>query len=84
MTTRGRQTLPPWHQGLGETYHESGTLWMGDDAASSVTDSQGRFHHIANAWCCDQVAFPTVGSVNPVLTGLALARQMAVNIVRVH
>jgi choline dehydrogenase-like flavoprotein len=30
--------FPPWHQGLGETYHEAGTLWMGDDPASSVTD----------------------------------------------
>ncbi|WP_460205041.1 GMC oxidoreductase [Scytonema sp. NUACC21] len=30
---------------LGTTYHECGTLWMGDDPNSSVTDSTGRFHY---------------------------------------
>jgi hypothetical protein len=68
--------FPAWHNGLGTTYHESGTLWMGAPG-SSVTDGRGRFHHIANAFACDQSIFPTVGSVNPVLTGLTLARQLA-------
>lgn len=68
---------PEWHRGLGTTYHEAGTLWMGDNPATSVTNSIGRFHHIANAYACDQSIFPTVGSVNPVLTGLVLARQLA-------
>jgi choline dehydrogenase-like flavoprotein len=63
--------------GLGTTYHESCTLWMGDDPATSVTDANGRFHHIANAYCVDQAIFPTVGSVNPVLTGLTLTRKIA-------
>jgi choline dehydrogenase-like flavoprotein len=58
--------------GLGTTYHESGTLWMGDDPATSVTDTNGRFHHVANAYCIDQALFPTVGSANPALTGLTL------------
>ena len=35
---------------LGSTYHESGTLWMGDDPAASVKDVNGRFHHVANAY----------------------------------
>lgn len=69
--------FPPWRRGLGSTYHESGTLWMGGDATSSVTDVAGRFHHVSNAYVCDQSAFPTVGSANPVLTGLCLARRMA-------
>jgi hypothetical protein len=69
--------FPEWHRGLGTTYHESGTLWMGNHPASSVTDGLGRFHHITNAYACDQSIFPTVGSVNPVLTGLTLARQLA-------
>ena len=69
--------FPEWHRGLGTTYHEAGTLWMGDDPASSVTDPGGRFHHIQNAYVCDQAAFPTVGSVNPALTGLTLARGLA-------
>ncbi len=76
--------FPPWHQGLGETYHEAGTLWMGDDPASSVTDPFGRFHHVDNCYSCDQASFPTVGSVNPVLTGLALARRLAVHVVDRH
>jgi choline dehydrogenase-like flavoprotein len=69
-----------WHRGLGTTYHESGTLWMGEDAAASVTDPLGRFHHVANAYCCDQAIFPTAGSVNPVLTGLALAHRLAASL----
>jgi choline dehydrogenase-like flavoprotein len=69
--------FPEWHRGLGTTYHESGTLWMGTDPATSVTDPLGRFHHVANAYCCDQAIFPTVGSVNPVLTGLTLAHRLA-------
>ena len=63
--------------GLGTTYHESGTLWMGDDSAKSVTDTNGRFHHVANAYCVDQALFPTMGSANPVLTGLTLTRKIA-------
>jgi hypothetical protein len=31
----------------------------------------------ANAYCCDQAIFPTVGSANPVLTGLTLAHRLA-------
>jgi choline dehydrogenase-like flavoprotein len=69
--------FPTWHQGMGSTYHESGTLWMGDDPATSVTNPVGQFHHISNAYACDQSIFPTVGSVNPVLTGLTLASRLA-------
>ena len=66
--------------GLGTTYHESGTLWMGDDPETSVTDANGRFHHVANAYCVDQSLFPTLGSANPVLTGLTLTRKIAEHI----
>lgn len=62
---------------LGTTYHESGTLWMGTNPATSVTDVNGRFHHIGNAYCTDQSLFVTVGSVNPTLTGLTLSRKVA-------
>jgi choline dehydrogenase-like flavoprotein len=68
--------FPEWHRGLGTTYHESGTQWMGDTPSSSVTNTVGRFHHINNAFACDQSLFPTAGSVNPVLTGLTLARRI--------
>lgn len=69
--------FPNWRRSLGTTYHEAGTLWMGSDPSNSVTNGEGRFHHIQNAYACDQSIFPTVGSVNPVLTGLTLARQLA-------
>jgi hypothetical protein len=51
---------------LGTTHHEAGTLWMGDDPATSITDSSGRFHHVSNGY---------VASANPSLTGLTLARR---------
>jgi choline dehydrogenase-like flavoprotein len=44
---------------------------------TSVTDPTGRLHHLANVYVGDQAAFPSVGSVNPVLTGLTLARRLA-------
>lgn len=63
--------------GLGTTYHEAGTLWMGTNPQTSVTDPNGRFHNVSNAFCADQSLFVTVGSVNPTLTGLVLARKVA-------
>jgi len=63
--------------GLGTTYHEAGTLWMGTNPQTSVTDTNGRFHNVGNAFCADQSLFVTVGSVNPTLTGLVLARKVA-------
>ena len=68
---------PPWHWGLGTTYHEAGTMWMGHDPTTSVTDPTGRLHHVENVYVADQSTFPTVGSANPVLTGLTLARHLA-------
>lgn len=78
------QALPPslsviaqqMRDGLGTTHHESGTLWMGA-AGSSVTNENGQFHHINNAYVTDLSLFPTVGSANPVLIGLTLARKVA-------
>jgi choline dehydrogenase-like flavoprotein len=67
--------------GIGTTYHEAGTLWMGTDFTKSVTDANGRFHHVTNAYCIDQSIFPTVGSANPALTGTALSRKIARSII---
>lgn len=67
--------------GMGTTYHESGTLWMGVDPDRSVTDVHGHIHHVANAFCVDQALFPTVGSANPVPTGLALSAIIADHVV---
>jgi choline dehydrogenase-like flavoprotein len=67
----------PQRDPLGSTYHESGALWMGTNPATSVTDPNGRFHHVSNAYCADQALFVTVGSVNPTITGLTLARKVS-------
>ncbi|MCI0377051.1 MAG: DUF1080 domain-containing protein [Gemmataceae bacterium] len=62
--------------GLGTTHHEAGTLRLGDNATTSVTDANARFHHVANAFVAGPAVFPTVGSPNPMLTGTALARRL--------
>ncbi len=66
---------------VGSTWHDAGTLFIGEDPGTSVTDTLGHFHHIANVACVDQALFPTVGSANPVLTGLCLSRRVAETIV---
>jgi choline dehydrogenase-like flavoprotein len=50
---------------------------MGTNPQASVTDTNGKFHNLGNAFCADQALFVTVGSVNPTLTGLILARKVA-------
>jgi len=77
-TQLGADSLPQEdrHE-VGSSWHDSGTLFMGEDPEHSVTDSAGRFHHVLNVSCVDQAVFPTVGSANPVLTGLCLARKTA-------
>jgi hypothetical protein len=62
--------------GLGTTHHEAGTLKMGDDPNTSVTDAHGKFHGVKNAYAVGPALFPTIGSPNPMLTGLALARRL--------
>jgi len=71
------EVLGKARDGLGTTHHEAGTLWMGDDTSTSVTNADGRFHHVANAYVAGPALFPTIGSPNPMLTGVALARRTA-------
>jgi hypothetical protein len=68
--------------GLGTTHHEAGTLWMGADPATSVTDLEGRFHHVGNSYVAGPALFPTLGSANPSLTALTLARRTAQAVLR--
>jgi choline dehydrogenase-like flavoprotein len=65
----------PAHDGLGTTHHETGTLWMGTDPTKSVTDPDGRFHHTENLYAAGPCLFPSIGSPNPMLTGIAVARR---------
>ena len=61
---------------LGTTHHEAGTLWMGGDSGTSVTNTDARFHEVENAYVAGPALFPRLGSPNPMLTGTALARRL--------
>jgi hypothetical protein len=76
------QIVSQSRDGVGTTHHEAGTLWMGIDPTTSVTNLDGRFHHVSNAYVAGPAIFPTLGSANPSLTALALARRTALAIVR--
>ena len=65
-----------WQDGLGTTHHEAGTLFMGAPGAS-ITDTDGKFHGKANAYVAGPALFPSLGSANPSLTALSLARRTA-------
>lgn len=69
------QVIQSNRDGPGTTHHEAGTLWVGDDPARSVTTPQGRFHHTENLYAAGPALFPSIGSPNPMLTGIALSRR---------
>ena len=71
----------PAADGLGTTYHESGTLRMGDDPTKSVTNPDGQFHFVTNLYAGDAAVLPTCGSANPVMNGIALRRRLAKRLV---
>jgi choline dehydrogenase-like flavoprotein len=67
--------------GLGTTHHEAGTLRMGLSPTQSVTTPNARFHNIVNAYVAGPALLPTMGSPNPMLSGVALARRLAEHLV---
>ncbi len=70
------QTGGPWRDRLGTTHHEAGTLFAGA-AGSAVTDTNGKIFGIDNAYVAGPAIFPSLGSANPSLTALSLARRTA-------
>lgn len=66
---------------LSSTHHEGGTLWMGEDPTTSVTDDWGQFHEAQNLHAVGPAVLPTLGSPNPMLSGVALARRTADHLV---
>ena len=54
---------------------------MGVDPQASVTTPNARFHHVLNAYAIGPALVPTMGSPNPMLTGVALARRLAEHLV---
>jgi hypothetical protein len=67
--------------GLGTTFHESGTLRMGDDPVRSVVDPDCQFHFVTNLYAGDAAVLPTCGSANPVMNGVAIRRRLASRLV---
>ncbi len=66
--------VQPVHDGMGTTHHETGTLAMGTPG-TSVTNADARFHDTDNLYAAGPCLFPTIGSPNPMLTGIAVARR---------
>jgi choline dehydrogenase-like flavoprotein len=57
--------------------HIMGTLRMGADPATSVTNPDGRFHDVENLYACDGGVFPTSSGFNPTMTIIAVAAKIA-------
>jgi 3-keto-disaccharide hydrolase/GMC oxidoreductase len=74
---------PACQDTLSSTHHESGTLWMGDGATASVTDEWGRIWETDNLYVVGPALLPTMGSPNPMLSGVALARRLGDHLVPV-
>jgi choline dehydrogenase-like flavoprotein len=67
---------PGRRDGIGTTHHEAGSLAMGASSAVSATNSDGRLHEVANTYIAGPALFPSLGSPNPMLTGVALSRRL--------
>jgi len=74
QTTNAASITP---DGLGTTFHESGTLRMGDDPVRSAVNADCQFHHVSNLYAGDAAVLPTCGSANPVMNGIAIRRRLA-------
>jgi 3-keto-disaccharide hydrolase/GMC oxidoreductase len=67
---------PGRRDGIGTTHHEAGSLAMGTNPAISATNSDARLHAVANTYVAGPALFPSLGSPNPMLTGVALSRRL--------
>ncbi|HEV3112822.1 MAG TPA: GMC family oxidoreductase [Candidatus Binataceae bacterium] len=67
--------------GVPTSAHIMGTLRMGPDPATSVTDAGGKFHGIDNLYAADGSLFPTSGGMNPSLTIMALGYRVGCSII---
>ncbi len=66
---------------LGESHHEAGTLFMGS-AEGAMTTTYGGLHASDCVFVVGPAIFPTIGSANPSLTALTLARRTAKNLIQ--
>ena len=69
---------PPNDGGITPTSaHILGTLRMGNDPATSVTDAFGKFHDLDNLYSADGAVLPTSSGYNPTLTIQSMALRTA-------
>ena len=61
----------------GGAGHIAGTVIMGNDATTSVVDSDCRSHDHSNLYILGSGVFPSLGTANPTLTIMALALRAA-------
>ncbi|MDJ0616461.1 MAG: GMC oxidoreductase [Calothrix sp. MO_192.B10] len=77
------QSTPPTSIHNHGLVHSAGTLWMGTDPETSVTNPRSQVHFLSNLYGAGSMVFPRPGSWNPTLTGVtqvfALARYLAAN-----
>lgn len=62
--------------------HESCTLRMGIDPATSATNLHGQIHGVQGLFAADNSVLPTLTAAGPVLSNVALAIRVADHIVR--
>ncbi len=67
----------PFLVGPPNSRHVMGTLRMGDDPSTTVTNAQGRFHDVDNLYATDGSVFPNSSGYNPTLTIVAVALKIA-------
>ncbi|MCI0547269.1 MAG: GMC family oxidoreductase, partial [Candidatus Rokubacteria bacterium] len=60
--------------------HAFCTTRMHGDPRRGVVDELGKCHDLENLWIADTGVFPRSTGVNPMLTGMALARRTALAI----
>jgi choline dehydrogenase-like flavoprotein len=70
-----------WH-GPRVAMHIMGGTVMGQEAATSVTDSFGRVHDTENLYVAGPSLFPGSGAVNPTFTLSALAARQAEHLIK--
>jgi len=59
--------------GTAGVAHQAGTCRFGNDARTSVLDTNCKAHELDNLYVVDTSFFPSIGAVNPALTAMANA-----------
>jgi choline dehydrogenase-like flavoprotein len=67
---------------IPSSQHIMGTLRSGTNAATSVTDPNGKFWDLGNLYASDGAIFPTSSGYNPTMTIVAMALRVAAAIVK--